>query len=50
MPTDGDDTIDAFHQYFNRPPEISKKESFRQFFYNPEKKSVFGRTGSSWGK
>ncbi|GAB0093309.1 hypothetical protein DMENIID0001_083920 [Sergentomyia squamirostris] len=48
MPTDADDSIDAFQQYYRRPVQKSKKESFFLFIYNPKKKSVFGRTGSSW--
>uniref|UniRef100_A0A1B0EU31 Uncharacterized protein n=1 Tax=Lutzomyia longipalpis TaxID=7200 RepID=A0A1B0EU31_LUTLO len=48
MPTDADDSIDAFQQYYRRPVQKSKKESFLKFIYDPKKKSVFGRTGPSW--
>ncbi|XP_055685932.1 sodium/potassium-transporting ATPase subunit beta-2-like isoform X2 [Lutzomyia longipalpis] len=50
MPTDADDSIDAFQQYYRRPVQKSKKESFLKFIYDPKKKSVFGRTGPSWIK
>lgn len=50
MPTEAEESIDAFQQYYRRPPEISKKESFRQFLWNPKDRSFFGRTGPSWSK
>lgn len=50
MVTQGDQTIDAFQQYYARPPELTTKESFKLFLYNPKDGSVFGRTGPSWCK
>lgn len=50
MVTKGDQTVDAFQQYYSRPPALSTKESFQKFLYNPEDKSVFGRTAPSWSK
>lgn len=50
MPTEGEECINAFQQYYSRPMEIPKKESLRLFLFNPKTKAVFGRTGSSWGK
>lgn len=50
MPTQGDETIEAFSHYYDRPYEIPKKESFLQFIYNSERKTVLNRSGSSWGK
>lgn len=50
MVTEGDKAIDAFQQYYSRPPVMTTKESFTKFIYNPKDKSVFGRTGSSWSK
>lgn len=48
MPTEGEECINAFQQYYNRPMEIPKKESLRTFIYNHKTKAVFGRTSSSW--
>lgn len=42
--------VDTFQQYYQRPVELSTRESFRRFLYNKEDKSVFGRTSSSWCK
>ena len=50
MPTQGDETIDAFAHYYDRPYEIPKKEPFLKFVYNAEAKTVLNRTASSWGK
>ncbi|KAG4066673.1 hypothetical protein HA402_007309 [Bradysia odoriphaga] len=50
MVTQGDETIDAFQQYYSRPPVLTTKESFTKFLWNPANRSVFGRTGSSWTK
>lgn len=50
MVTQGDETIDAFQQYYSRPPVLTTKESFTKFLWNPSDRSVFGRTGSSWSK
>lgn len=50
MVNQGAETIDAFQQYYSRPPVLTTKESFTKFLYNPSDKSVFGRTGSSWSK
>lgn len=36
--------------YMYIPPQRTKWEAFKTFLYNPEKGSVLGRTGSSWGK
>lgn len=43
-------TIDAFQQYYSRPPELTTKESVKLFLYNPKDGSVFGRTAPSWSK
>lgn len=50
MPNEGEETINAFQQYYNRPMEIPTKEPLRTFIYNPKTKAVFGRTSSSWRK
>ena len=42
--------VDAFQQYYSRPPALTAKESFKRFLYNSEDKSVFGRTAPSWSK
>lgn len=49
MPTEGEECINAFHQYYSRPMEIPRKEPFLTFIFNPKTNAVFGRTGSSWG-
>lgn len=50
MPTVAEESIDAFQNYYARPPERPKKRSFRQMLYDPETKSYFGRSVESWGK
>ena len=50
MPTEGEECITTFQQYYNRPMEIPRKEPLRTFIYNPKTKAVFGRTSSSWRK
>uniref|UniRef100_A0A1A9V4V3 Uncharacterized protein n=1 Tax=Glossina austeni TaxID=7395 RepID=A0A1A9V4V3_GLOAU len=48
MPTVAEESIDAFQNYYARPPERPKKRSFRQMLYDPETKSYFGRSVESW--
>lgn len=50
MPTQGDETIDAFTHYYDHQYEIPEKESFLQFLYNRENKTVLNRSGTSWSK
>lgn len=50
MPNQGEETIDAFTHYYDRPYEIPKKETIWQFIYNSEAKTVLNRSGSSWGE
>lgn len=42
--------IDHFNQYYRSPENITTKEAFKRFLYNPKTGAVFGRTGSSWCK
>ncbi|XP_057339363.1 sodium/potassium-transporting ATPase subunit beta-2-like [Microplitis mediator] len=35
---------------YEKPPEISARQSFKNFFYNKETGAIMGRTPSSWGK
>lgn len=50
MPTVAEESIDAFQNYYARPPERPKKKSFKQMIYDPETNEYFGRTIESWGK
>lgn len=50
MPTVAEESIDAFQNYYARPPERPKKKSFKQMLYDPETSEYFGRTIESWGK
>lgn len=34
---------------YEKPPEISARQSFKNFFYNKETGAIMGRTPSSWG-
>lgn len=44
------DINDIQYQYFRKPENLTKKQAFKRFLYNPKNKEVFGRTGTSWGK
>lgn len=44
------DVHDIQHQYFRKPQQLTRKEAFKLFLYNPKTSEFFGRTGSSWGK
>lgn len=50
MPTQAEQSIDAFNQYYSRPPEISTKKSILQFIYNSKEKTVLGRNATNWSK
>lgn len=48
MPTEAEESIDAFQQYYARPIVMPKKVTFKQMLYDPDDGTIFGRTGSSW--
>lgn len=50
MPTVAEESIDAFQNYYARPPERPKKKTLKQMVYDPETSAYFGRTIESWGK
>lgn len=50
MPTQAEESIDAFQQYYRTAHEIEHKASFKQFFWDPVEKKVLGRTGKNWSK
>ncbi|XP_060518779.1 sodium/potassium-transporting ATPase subunit beta-2 [Cylas formicarius] len=37
-------------QFYTKPPELGKWESFRIFLWNPDTSQFLGRTASSWAK
>ncbi|CRK99801.1 CLUMA_CG013109, isoform A [Clunio marinus] len=43
------DVTDIQHQYFRKPEQLTRKEAFRRFLWNPKTRECFGRTASSWG-
>lgn len=50
MPTVAEESIDAFQNYYARPPERPKKKSLKQMVYDADNQEYFGRTVESWGK
>lgn len=50
MPTQAEESIDAFQQYYRTKHEIEHKESFKNFLWDPDKGMILGRNGKGWGK
>lgn len=50
MPTVAEESIDAFQNYYARPPERPKKKSLKQMIYDEETSEYCGRTIESWGE
>lgn len=49
MPTEAEESIDAFQHYYARPIIVMpKKKKFKEMLYDSEDGTIFGRTGSSW--
>jgi len=34
--------------FYDRPPELSGWQAFKQFLWNPKSHEILGRTGKSW--
>lgn len=50
MPTEAEQSIDAFHHYYTHPVIIAQKKSLWKSIWDKDEKSVLGRTASSWSE
>lgn len=48
MPTEAEESIDAFQQYYARPIVMPKKKSFKEMIHDSDDGTYFGRTVPSW--